>query len=112
MEYHQNLKNATTIKEVQEIYNKGFKKMVAEIEEEFISEGSGQQLVYADGCIDPSLTISDIQLLIYAENRAEQLSKNKSEGLVIESNHDTFIEERLVELKRKKDTEIKESSKK
>lgn len=111
VEYHRNLKNATTIKEVQEIYNKGFKKMVAEIEEEFISEGSGQQLVYADGCIDPSLTISDIQLLIYAENRAEQLSKNKSEGLMIESNHDSFIEERLVELKRKKDTESKESSK-
>jgi len=56
MEYHQNLKNATTIKEVQEIYNKAFKNMVAEIEEEFISEGRGQQLVYADGCIDPSLT--------------------------------------------------------
>ncbi|PQC31301.1 hypothetical protein [Enterococcus mundtii] len=108
MEYHQNLKNATTVKEVQKLYNEGFKKMVAEIEEDFISEGRGQQLVYADGCIDLSLAIADIHLLICAE----QLSKNKSEGLVIESNHDTFIEERLVELKRKKDTEIKESSKK
>lgn len=107
MEYHQNLKNATTIKEVQEIYNKGFKKMVLEIEEEFISKGSGQQLVYADGCIDPSLTISDIQLLIYAEHRAEQLSKSNSEGLMIKSNHDSFIEERLEELKRKKDTDRK-----
>ncbi len=112
MEYHQNLKNATTVKEVQKLYNEGFKKMVAEIEEDFISEGRGQQLVYADGCIDLSLTIADIHLLICAEHRAEQLSKNKSEGLVIESNHDTFIEERLVELKRKKDTEFKESSKK
>lgn len=104
MDYLQSLKNATTIKEVQEIYNKGFKKMVLEIEEEFISKGSGQQLVYADGCIDPSLTISDIQLLIYAEHRAEQLSKNKSEGLMIKSNHDSFIEERLAEIKRKNDT--------
>lgn len=52
MEYHQNLKNATTVKEVQKLYNEGFKKMVAEIEEDFISEGRGQQLVYADGCMN------------------------------------------------------------
>jgi len=112
VEYHQNLKNATTIKEVQNIYNEGFNKMVAKIEEEFISEGRGQQLVYADGYIDPSLTIADIHLLICAEHRAEQLSENNSEGLMIKSNHDWFIEERLIELKRKKDTESKEASKK
>lgn len=100
MEYHQKLKRATTIEEVQEIYNEEFKNMVAEIEEQFIAEGRGQQLVYADGCIDPSLTIADIHLLIYAENQVEQLSKNKSEGLMIESNHDSFIEERLEELKK------------
>ena len=100
MEYHQKLKRATTIEEVQEIYNEEFKNMVAEIEEQFIAEGRGQQLVYADCCIDPSLTIADIHLLIYAENQAEQLSKNKSEGLMIESNHDSFIEERLEELKK------------
>lgn len=104
MEYHQNLKNATTIKEVQKSYNEGFKNMVAKIEEEFISEGRGQQLVYADGYIDPSLTIADIHLLICAEHRAEQLIKNKSEGLIIKSKHDSFIEDRLAEIKRKNDT--------
>lgn len=31
---------------------------------------------------------------------------------MIKSNHDSFIEERLIELKRKKDTESKEASKK
>lgn len=112
MEYHQNLKNATTIKEVQKFYNEGFKNMVAKIEAKFISEGRGQQMVYADGYIDPSLTIADIHLLICAEYRAEQLSKNNSEGLMIKSNHDSFIEERLIELKRKKDAESKEASKK
>lgn len=112
MEYHQNLKNATTIKEVQNFYNEGFKKMVAEIEEKFISEGRGQQLVYEDGYIDPSLTIADIHLLTCAEHRAEQLIKNKSEGLIIKSNHDSFIEERLAELKRKNDTKSKKTSKK
>ncbi|MFP8918427.1 hypothetical protein ACLI5Y_16635 [Enterococcus innesii] len=110
MEYHQNLKNATTIKEVQNFYNEGFKKMVAEIEEEFISEGRGQQLVYADGYIDLSLTIADVLLWTYAEHRAEQLSKNKSEGLMIKSNRDWFIEERLAELKRKNDTKSKKPS--
>ncbi len=112
VEYHQNLKNATTIREVQKFYNEGFKNMVAKIEDQFISEGRGQQLVYADGYIAPSLTIADIHLLICAEYRAEQLSKNKSEGLMITSNHDSFIEERLMELKRRKDTERKEASKK
>lgn len=101
MEYLQKLNNATTIKEVQEIYNEGFKNMVAEIESKFISKGIGQQLVYTDGSIDPSLTISDIQLLICAEHRAEQICKNKPEGLMIKSNHDSFIEERLAEIKRK-----------
>lgn len=104
MEYHQNLKNATTIKEVQKFYNEGFKNMVAKIEDKFISEGRGQQLVYADGYIDPSLTIADIHLLTCAEHRAKQLSKTKSEELMIKSNHDSFIEERLVEIKRKEDT--------
>ncbi|MBF0726247.1 hypothetical protein [Enterococcus gallinarum] len=112
MDYHQNLKNATTVKEVQKFYNEGFKDMVAKIEEKFISEGRGQQLVYADGYIDPILTIADAHLLICAEYRAEQLSKNKSEGPMIKSNHDSFIEERLIGLKRKKDTESKEASKK
>lgn len=112
MDYHQNLKSATTVKEVQKFYNEGFKNMVSKIEEKFISEGRGQQLVYADGYIDPSLTIADIHLLICAEYRAKQLSKNRSEGLMINSNHDSFIEERLIEIKRKKDTESKEVSKK
>lgn len=97
---------------MQKFYNEGFKNMVAEIEAKFISEGRGQQLVYADGYIDPSLTIADIHLLICAEYRAEQLSENNSEGLKIKSNHDSYIEERLIELKRKKDTESKAASKK
>lgn len=98
MEYHKKLESAATIKEVQGIYNEAFKNMVSEIEVEFISEGNGQQLVYVDGCIDPSLTIADIHLLVYAENRAEKLCKKKREELLIKSNHDSYIEKRLEEL--------------
>ncbi len=107
MNYYQKLKSATTIEEIQEIYNEGFENMVKEIEEEFISDGRGQQLVYADGCIDPSLIIADIHLLVYAEFQAEQLSGKKPEELMIESIHASFIEKRLEKLQNEETTNKK-----
>ena len=59
MDYHQNLKNATTVKEVQKFYNEGFKRHGGKrLKKKFISEGRGQQLVYADGYIDPIFNYS------------------------------------------------------
>lgn len=103
MKYQEKLKNATTIEKVQEIYNEEFKKMIAEIEEESMSESNGQQLVYDDGYIDPSLTMADIHLLIHAKNRVKQLSKNNENKITIKSNHDSFVDKRLEELRKKGD---------
>lgn len=98
MNYQQKLKNATTIKEVQETYEKAFLQMMLELEEEFVSEGQGQRLVYDDGSIDISLPIADITLLIQADLRANELLGNKEEEMLITSSFDSFTQNILEEL--------------
>lgn len=99
MDYHKKLKNALTIQDVQHIYDEAFRQAIAEIEESFASEGKGQKLVFSDGSIAPSLTITDTFLLIHAESRARQLIKTDEKELLINSNHDSFVDKKMKESK-------------
>lgn len=96
MDYHEKLKNAITIPDIQKVYDEAFYKAMFEIEEEFALEGEGQKLVYADGSIDPSLSIVDISLLIHANYRVKEITNNMGEELLIVSNSDSYIEQNRV----------------